>query len=65
MNEAIDKIGFALFAFLALPFAIVPVAFIMAILQFALGVVIAPWIATIAAVPLAIYMARAAMAALD
>ena len=60
-DKAVDAIGFALFTLLAIPFAIVPVAFVMAIFTYVTGIALAPWIATIAAIPLAIRIARSAM----
>lgn len=55
----LDRIGIALFAIIALPIAIVPVALVLAIVTVSTGLVIAPWIATVAAIPLAFRMARA------
>lgn len=60
-NQAIDAIGFALFTFLAIPFAIVPAAFAMAFFSYVTGIELAAWIATVAAIPLAIRIARSAM----
>ena len=63
-NQAIDAIGFALFTFLAIPFAIVPAAFALAIFTYVTGIALAPWIATVCAIPLAIRISRSAMAIL-
>ena len=60
-ETALYNIGFALFTLLAIPFAIVPVAFALAIFTYVTGIALAPWIATVAAIPLAIRIARAAM----
>lgn len=57
----LDHIGFALFTLLALPFAIVPAAFAMALFATITGITLAPWVATIAAIPLAIRIAGSAM----
>ena len=60
-ETALYNIGFALFTLLAIPFAIVPTAFALAIFTYVTGIALAPWVATIAAFPLAIRIARSAM----
>lgn len=55
----LNYIGLALFTLIALPIAIVPVALVLAIVTVSTGIALAPWIATIAALPLAFRMARA------
>ena len=60
----LDRLALALFTLIALPIAIVPVAFPIAVLSVATGIAIAPWIATVAAIPLAYRIARGAMTVL-
>lgn len=57
----LDRLALVLFTLLALPIAIVPVAFPIAVLSAATGIAIAPWVATVAALPLAYRIARGAM----
>ena len=61
LDKAFDLVGILLIAFIAWPIVTLLLGFPLAIFSVLTGIVIAPWIIGVCAIPLALYVGRGAM----